>query len=101
MGRHLTSEHLAEYTHAHAHAHVHTHTSTPLSLPILQEMSSSESCKMSVIGWGWDGNTPVTAEEDMAELIRELLQVISCEVVIIAEYVVVAWPARTLEEDPN
>lgn len=56
----------------------------------------SERHQSGVVRRGRDGDRAGAAHVGMAQLVREDLQLIRGEPVVIPEYVVVGWPARTL-----
>lgn len=63
-----------------------------------QVIASTESHQMGVVGWCWDGNWPGAAHIGVAELVREDLQFIWREVVVVPEHMVVRRPAGTLQK---
>jgi len=66
-------------------------------LLLYQVVAGPESHKMSIVGWGWDGDGSGAPDVGVAQLIGQLLQFISLKPVIIPEYVVVGWSAGPLD----
>ena len=51
---------------------------------------------MRVVGGGGDGDTPGAPGVGVAQLVSQLLELISAETVIVPETAVVAWPRGAL-----
>ena len=52
---------------------------------------------MCIVSWGWDRNAPGAANIGVAQLVGELLQLVSVEMVIIPEHVVVTRAGGSLD----
>lgn len=69
---------------------------SPVVLLVHEMVSRSERHQSGVVCRGWDGDRAGAAHVGMAQLVREDLQLIRGEPVVIPEHVVMGWPARTL-----
>lgn len=69
---------------------------TTVVLLVHEMVPRSERHQSGVIRRGRDGDRAGAAHVGMAQLVREDLQLIRGEPVVIPEYVVMGWPARTL-----
>ena len=56
----------------------------------------SEGHQVRVVGGGGDGDTPGAPGVGVAQLVSQLLELISAETVIVPETAVVAWPRGAL-----
>ena len=51
---------------------------------------------MGVVGRGGDGHRPSAPDVGVTQLVRQCLDVISCEVIVIPQHMVMGRPRRTL-----
>ena len=70
-------------------------------VPVHQVVPGSEGHQVCVVGGGWDGHRPGTAHVGVAQLVGEGLQLISCEVVLIPQHVVVRGTGCALTNKQN
>ena len=66
-------------------------------LSLLSSSPSSEGDQVGVVGGGGDGDAPGAPDVGVAQLVGQLLQLVSVKVVIIPEHVVVARPRGALD----
>jgi hypothetical protein len=59
-------------------------------------VSGPKSDKMGVVGRGWNGHRSRTSSKSVAQFIRDLLQVVGGEVIVIMKNVVMCWSTCTL-----
>jgi len=69
---------------------------SPVVLLVHEMVPCSEGHQPGVVRRGRDGDRPGAAHVGMAQLVREDLQLIRGEPVVIPEHIVMGWPARTL-----
>lgn len=69
---------------------------SPVMLLVHEMVPCSECHQPGVVRRGWDGDRAGAAHVGMAQLVREDLQFIRGEPVVIPEHIVMGWPARTL-----
>lgn len=62
-------------------------------------ISGTKCNKVCIVCWGRHGHTACTPGKSVAQLVRELLQAVSSEPVVIVEHVVVSWPTCTLGQN--
>ena len=55
-----------------------------------------EGHQVSVVGWSGIRHTACTADVSVTQLVGQTLQVISCEVIIVPEHMIVGGATRTL-----
>ena len=70
---------------------------TRVVLLLNQVVSCPECHQVRVVGRGWNADRPGATDICVAELICELLQLVGVKVIVIPEYMVVAWPAGALD----
>ena len=62
-----------------------------------QMVAGSEGHQVGVVSRGRDGDGPGAPDVGVAQLVGQLLQLVSIEMIIIPEDVVVTWPRRALD----
>lgn len=72
---------------------------SPVVLLVHEVVPRSECHQPGVVSRGWDGDRAGAAHVGMAQLVREDLQLICGEPVVIPKHVVMGGPARTLQGD--
>ena len=61
-------------------------------------VACTEGHQVGIVGGGWVGHAAGTADVGVAQLVRQALQLVSCELVVVPQHVVVGGAAGALGE---
>ena len=71
---------------------------SPLVFSLLKVVASSEGHEVGIVGWSWERHTSGAAHVRVTQLIRQTLEFVCREVIVVPQHVIVRWTASALGE---